>query len=139
MIPPRDMVTFLFRIVSVIVTMFTGCVYGTQMETARERYKMQTIETRNILKLSIYAICLNATTQNVNKEIDTAVFNVTHAFNARKRSLPKDRHCACMCVYDLQLVRLKEMKKKKSELTRTLYTISITYSDNIYIYILPII
>lgn len=30
------MVTFLFRIVSVIVTMFTGCMYGTQMETARE-------------------------------------------------------------------------------------------------------
>jgi len=30
------MVTFLFRIVSVIVTMFTGCVHGTQMETAWE-------------------------------------------------------------------------------------------------------
>lgn len=36
MIPSRDMVTFLFRIVSVIVTMFTGYVHGTQMETARE-------------------------------------------------------------------------------------------------------
>lgn len=35
MTPPRDMVTFLFRIVSVIVTMFTGCVHDTQMETAR--------------------------------------------------------------------------------------------------------
>lgn len=69
------------------------------METARE---IQTIETRNILKLSIYAIHLNATLQNVNKKADTAVFNVAHAFNARKRSLPKDIvHVCVFTIYNL--------------------------------------
>ena len=66
------------------------------METARERHKMQTIETRNILKLSIYAILLNVTMQNVNEEADTAVFNVAHAFNTRKKSLPKDIVHVCV-------------------------------------------